>query len=697
MNKKITALLITAALLAASVPAAFAADAANTAGTSSAVASTEQPPTKPDSEAPNGEEPPAKPDGEIPNGEEPPTKPDGEVSAKPMPFEDVASDAWYHDVVSQAYTKGLISGMSDTEFSPESTVTAAQLLTMLYRADGNKTTAQTSGNWYDEVVEWAKQNSIITDNDGWSFDAEANLTREQMMVILFNFMNYKGIDLSDAADLSSFTDNSDISAYAANAVKALVAKNIIQGDGETLRPQSTLTRAETAVILIKSVNLLPQQGGQMPGNGEQPPTKPDGEMPGNGEPPAKPDGSNGGFGGSGVVTQGTSANTIDNDGTYSNETYSSTGDNENALRIDGANATLDNVTVSKSAGASANTEDGDFYGQNAALLVTNGADAIIKNTSVTSSATNGNGIFSYGTGTKVTVSDTTISTTGDHSGGLQTTGGAETTASNLTINTSGKSSAAIRTDRGGGTVNVTGGTYTSNGTDSPAVYSTASITVSDAELTANGSEALVIEGKNSITLSNCDVTGNMSSTDGASSSENVHNVMIYQSMSGDAEVGTSEFDMTGGSLTGNSGDMFYFTNTHSVVNLKNVAIKNNDDDAYLIRVTGNSASRGWGKAGSNGAQVEFNASNQTLEGNIVVDTISTLDLTLSDNSTFTGTVNIIDNEQGGTAVSDNAKVTVEKGSTWTLTGDCTLSSLENNGTINYNGHTITLADGTVLK
>lgn len=112
-----------------------------------------------------------------------------------------------------------------------------------------------------------------------------------------------------------------------------------------------------------------------------------------------------------------------------------------------------------------------------------------------------------------------------------------------------------------------------------------------------------------------------------------------------------------------------------------------------MNICGNSASHGWGTAGANGAQVTFSASDQTLDGDIVVDTISTLDMTLSDNSTF----NIIDNADGGTAVSDNAVVTIDSGSTWNLTGNCTISSLTNNGTINFNGYTITLADGTVLK
>lgn len=421
---------------------------------------------------------------------------------------------------------------------------------------------------------------------------------------------------------------------------------------------------------------------------------PEGE-PGQGGPGGQK--APGGFGGSGEVTQGTAANTIDADGTFTAETYTSTGDDENALRVDGAEVTLKNITVDKASGGTSNTEDGDFYGMNAALLATNGANVTISGAYVTSSAQNGNGVFSYGEDTVVNISDSTITTTADNSGGIQTTGGGTTNATNLTVKTSGNSSAAIRSDRGGGTVVVNKGTYESNGYNSPAVYSTADITVKNATLTANNSEALVIEGQNSISLENCDVTGNMSDTKGSSSDENVHNVMIYQSMSGDAEVGTSTFRMTGGTLTSENGDMFYITNTHCTLTLSGVKIVNQDSDGVLMRIVGNSASHGWGTAGANGAQVDATFDGQTLEGDIVVDTISTLNLTLANGSSYTGTVNIVDNAEGGTAVDNNAVITVEKGSTWTLTGDCTVSALDNQGTINYNGYTITLADGTILK
>lgn len=240
------------------------------------------------------------------------------------------------------------------------------------------------------------------------------------------------------------------------------------------------------------------------------------------------------------ASNGTAATTIDSDITVDGETYSSTGDDENALRVDGATATLTNITVNKTEGSSSSADNGDFYGMNAGLLAQNGATVTIQNATVNTSVKNGNGVFSYGTGTTVNISNSTIRTTGDCSGGIQTTGGGTTNASNLDVETQGNSSAAIRSDRGGGTVHVDGGTYVTNGTGSPAVYSTADITVSDATLTANNSEGVVVEGKNSVSLTDCDLTGNMTGTY-QDDSENIHNIMIYQSMSGDAEVGEASF------------------------------------------------------------------------------------------------------------------------------------------------------------
>ena len=161
-----------------------------------------------------------------------------------------------------------------------------------------------------------------------------------------------------------------------------------------------------------------------------------------------------GFGGSGEVTNGTSANTITENTTESDTEYNSTGDDENALRVDSAEATLTGITVNKNAGNSSNTEDGDFYGQNAGFLALNGAKVTITDSTFNTGVVNGNAVFSYGEGTTVNISDSKIRTTERNSGGIQTTGGGTMIATNLDVQTEGNSSAAIRTDRGGGTVTV---------------------------------------------------------------------------------------------------------------------------------------------------------------------------------------------------------------------------------------------------
>ena len=375
----------------------------------------------------------------------------------------------------------------------------------------------------------------------------------------------------------------------------------------------------------------------------------------------------GGFGGSGEVTNGTAAASLEDNASVSGETYTSSGDDENALRADGVTASLDNVTIEKTGGNSSNTEDGDFYGQNAGFLALNGANVTITGATVNTSAINGNGVFSYGEGTTVTISDSAIHTTERNSGGIQTTGGGTTIASNLTVDTEGDSSAAIRSDRGGGTVNVDGGTYTTSGVGSPAVYSTADITVKNATLTANNSEGLVIEGKNSIALENCDVTGNMTTSNGGSDEDNLHAVMIYQSM---------------------SGDLFYVTNTSCTISLKDTKLVTANDQ--LLTIAGNNSSRGWGTSGSNGGDVVLTTSSQTMDGNITVDDISTLDMTLSDGSAFTGTIN-------STGDAGEVNVTLDSSSTWTLTGDSYITSFDGDlSQINANGYQLYVNGSAVL-
>ena len=374
-----------------------------------------------------------------------------------------------------------------------------------------------------------------------------------------------------------------------------------------------------------------------------------------------------GFGGSDQVTNGSSANTLSETKSVDGESYSSQGDDENALRVDGADVSLNNITVQKTGGNSSNTENGDFYGQNAGLLALNGSNTSIKGGTFQTSAVNGNAVFCYGEGTTVNISDAKIRTTEDNSGGIQTTGGGTTHATNLDVQTEGNSAAAIRSDRGGGTVQVTGGKYVTNGTGSPAVYCTADISVADATLLANASEGIVIEGKNSVSLTNCKVTGKMSNTYQGDSDENIHCIMLYQSMSGDASVGESVFSAEGGSIISQAGDLFYVTNTDSKIRLKNVDLTLANDT--FLRVEGNSSSRGWGTEGSNGGDVTLTADSQKIEGNILVDDISSLKYSLSGGSNYQGSIN-----PEGT--DGEVRVTLDQNSTWTLTGDSYITEFE---------------------
>lgn len=389
----------------------------------------------------------------------------------------------------------------------------------------------------------------------------------------------------------------------------------------------------------------------------------------------------------------TAVNEYTEDTTVSGETLESTGTDENAALISsGASVTLDNDTITRTSDSSTGGDNSSFYGVGAAVLATDGT-AYVKDGSVTTDAAGSAGLFAYGDGT-VYASGTTVKTTQDTSGGVHVAGGGTLYGWNLDVETNGESSAAIRSDRGGGTMVIDGGNYVSNGVGSPAIYSTADIAVSNASLTANGSEAVCIEGLNSIHLYDCDLTGNMSDLD---QNDNTWTVILYQSMSGDSEVGNSTFQMDGGSLTSENGGVFYTTNTESTITLSNVDINYNDDNEFFLQCTGNTNQRGWGQSGANGADCHFTGISQDMQGNVIWDSISDLDFYLTEGSSLTGAV-VDDETYAGEGGDGYCNVYVSSDSTWTVTGDSTVSSLENEGTIvDSEGKTVTIqgTDGTV--
>lgn len=380
------------------------------------------------------------------------------------------------------------------------------------------------------------------------------------------------------------------------------------------------------------------------------------------------------------------ATKIDEDKKVTGETYTSTKSDENSVLVSGSKVSITDSKIDKE-GDSDSGDSTSFYGNNSAVIAKDGAVLTLKNITVTTKANGANGVFSYGgsattnnsssDGTTINISDSKITTTKDNSGGIMTTGGGIMNATNLTVKTSGTSSAAIRSDRGGGTVVVNKGTYQTDGAGSPSIYSTANITVKNAKLIANKSEGVVIEGKNSVVLEDVELTDNNTKLNGKSTT--YKNIFLYQSMSGDASDGEATFTAKNSKITTNKGDTLYVTNTEATINLSNNTITNTDKTGNFLRCQKDS----WGNSGSNGGNVKLNMSKQTAKGNIVVDEVSTLEMTMEDESVYEGTINS-DNK------AKSIKLVLDKTSKIKLTGDSYVSSLDDSDTsysnIDFNGY-----------
>lgn len=586
----------------------------------------------------------------------------------------------------------------------------------------DSSSGSTESNKDNSSTNGSNDNSKNATNDNTSGDNVSNSSTSDSNTDKSSSENASADNSTESSNSSKNSDTNSTASAEQSSSEAPAEKSMITTTGET----KTITLTSSTKVSQEMPGNPPQGG--VPGNGQQPPQQngsdnknesqseelsvsdlkendevcitldSDGNaseislLSGGG-----PGGENGsapqGGGQSAAPTSYTAATEYSEDKTTTGKTYSSTGTDENAVHVtDGAKVTLKDATISRESEDSQGGDSSSFYGIGAAVLTTEGI-SYISGGNITTNAKGGAGVFSYGDGTTY-VSDTTISTKKDTSGGLHVAGGGKLYAWDVTATTQGESSAAIRSDRGGGTMVVDGGTYTSNGTGSPAVYSTADIAIHNADLTANNSESVCIEGLNSLRLFDCNLTGNMKDD---SQNDCTWNVILYQSMSGDSEVGNSTFEMDGGTLTAKNGGMFYTTNTESTIRLSNVDITYAKDNDFFLKCTGNSNQRGWGTSGSNGADCNFTADNQKMEGDVIWDSISQLDFYMSNGSTLKGAVTD-DESNAGNGGSGYCNFYIEKGSTWTVTGDSTLTNLYNAGTIVDNdGKTVTIkgTDGTV--
>ena len=175
------------------------------------------------------------------------------------PFLDVNEGDWFYDAVAYAYENGLMDGVGGNRFAPNSATTRAQLVTILYRMEGQPVvsgdlpfTDVEAGTWYTNAVGWAAQNGIVNGVGDDTFAPGNDLTREQLVTILYRYAESKGYDVSASADLAGYPDGEEIQAYAREAMAWAVAENIIQGmEDDTLKPAGNASRAQIATILMR--------------------------------------------------------------------------------------------------------------------------------------------------------------------------------------------------------------------------------------------------------------------------------------------------------------------------------------------------------------------------------------------------------------------------------------------------------------
>ena len=176
-----------------------------------------------------------------------------------LPFTDVGADAWYYDAVNYAYANKLFNGTSATTFSPDTQMTRAMLVTVLYSMEGNPAVSgslsfqDVAGNaWYRNAVLWATQKGIVSGYSDSEFGSDDIVTREQMALILYGYAKNKSYDVSAQGSVSGFSDMKSISNWALDSVEWAVGEQLLSGKGANkLDPTGGATRAEVAQILMR--------------------------------------------------------------------------------------------------------------------------------------------------------------------------------------------------------------------------------------------------------------------------------------------------------------------------------------------------------------------------------------------------------------------------------------------------------------
>ena len=382
-------------------------------------------------------------------------------------------------------------------------------------------------------------------------------------------------------------------------------------------------------------------------------------------------GGNEGGGGSSYAIGGTSSTGYSqSSGTtsVSNQTYTSTGADENAVQVTGGTLTMAGCTVTKTGDYSASSDNTSFYGVNSAVYVGSTSTATtltMTGGTITTNAKGANAAFAYGYGV-LNISGVTIRNSANLSRGIHATGGGTIVASDLDIVTEGSNSSVVATDRGGGTVSVDGGSYITTGTDCAILYSTGTVSTSNATGSSALGEVGVIEGDNTINITDCNFTSGSSS----------RGLMILQSGSGDSEGYNGAINITGSTITltdSNAPLCEIPTDITGTLTLDNVSLT--VPSGILMYVDYNTR---WSTYGGTGNLV---LKNGRYTGAANADKYGTVTVSVAGSAVWTGSM-----DNANVASSTSATVN----GTWILDADSYVDDLTigTGATVYTNGHTL---------
>ncbi|MEE1224160.1 MAG: S-layer homology domain-containing protein [Clostridia bacterium] len=551
-------------------------------------------------------------------------------------FADMTNYKWAEESVEYLYNKGIVKGTSKVRYSPSAEMRRGDFALILQRYYN---LTPVSDNYADISADMYYADAISSIKGveayiGENFEPERAITREEAVGLIYSVIyNTTGITeeqfCEDAAQY--YSDANEIKWDKINAVATLTNMGIIQGDEGKFMPKKTMNRAELAVVMhnLDKINNadttpLPEEtpGTDIPEDVPQKPSAPE-------------------------IIEVDALNVITTDTSEASRQYTASGNDQSVRAVYDAHYTASGVTLSKSAGVSTNSEKSRTLGLNSALYGAN-AKVDLSNVSIMATAPDADGIFLAGNSTSEIINSALVAT-GENSSAIGVKDNSSVSLVNTRFSSAGKNAPVMKVFEGGKLV-ANGGFVVSEGANSPGIYSLGSVEINNTNVSISGdSYAVQVSG-------NGNVTGNAAAFGGKG-------IMLFNE--NEFSRNTATFTANNSNITTTSDCVFYVTNADSVINLTGNTITVPRNAVLLRALSGE-----YGTPDANGGHVTLNVKSQTLNGDIITDSLSSVTLNLLGGVVYRGTLNPI-NYTGAMNISLSAD------SHWSLNADSYVTVFEN--------------------